>query len=132
MGSDVNKKASNPDRKASKDGSRAHPVGADIKMKKRKVKKNVYEKELARLQIELVKLQEWIKHEGLKVAVLFEGRDSDVHDVTGEHLRERGRHGFEDVVGIDEAHVGVAGIPHARDDSPRIQHFFPVETHCSA
>ncbi len=35
-----------------------------------------YEKELARLQIELVKLQEWIKHAGLKVVVLFEGRDA--------------------------------------------------------
>src|SRR5208337_1175853 len=35
-----------------------------------------YEKELARLQMELVKLQEWIKHEGLKVVVIFEGRDA--------------------------------------------------------
>jgi polyphosphate kinase 2 len=35
-----------------------------------------YEKELARLQIELVKLQEWIKFKGLKVVVLFEGRDA--------------------------------------------------------
>jgi polyphosphate kinase 2 len=35
-----------------------------------------YEKELGRLQIELVKLQEWIKHEGLRVVVLFEGRDA--------------------------------------------------------
>ncbi len=35
-----------------------------------------YERELARLQIELVKLQEWIKHAGLKVVALFEGRDA--------------------------------------------------------
>jgi len=35
-----------------------------------------YDKELARLQIELVKLQEWIKHEKLKVVILFEGRDA--------------------------------------------------------
>jgi polyphosphate kinase len=35
-----------------------------------------YDKEEARLQIELVKLQEWIKHEKLKVVVLFEGRDA--------------------------------------------------------
>ena len=35
-----------------------------------------YEKELRRLQIELVKLQEWIRHERLKVVVLFEGRDA--------------------------------------------------------
>jgi polyphosphate kinase 2 len=41
-----------------------------------KMKKKAYEKELARLQIELVKLQEWIKQKGLKVVVLFEGRDA--------------------------------------------------------
>ncbi|HNS51195.1 MAG TPA: polyphosphate kinase 2 [Anaerolineae bacterium] len=35
-----------------------------------------YEKELARLQIELVKLQEWIKLKGLKVVIVFEGRDA--------------------------------------------------------
>jgi len=35
-----------------------------------------YDRELARLQIELVKLQEWIRHEGLRVVVLFEGRDA--------------------------------------------------------
>ena len=35
-----------------------------------------YECEEARLQIELVKLQEWIKHEKLKVVVIFEGRDA--------------------------------------------------------
>lgn len=43
---------------------------------KRTIKKKVYEKELRNLQIELVKLQEWIKHEQLKVVVLFEGRDA--------------------------------------------------------
>lgn len=35
-----------------------------------------YAQELRRLQIELVKLQEWIKHEGLRVIALFEGRDA--------------------------------------------------------
>ena len=35
-----------------------------------------YDGELARLQIELVKLQEWIRHKGLRVVVLFEGRDA--------------------------------------------------------
>ncbi|MCP3905342.1 MAG: polyphosphate kinase 2 [Planctomycetes bacterium] len=37
---------------------------------------DVYEKELIRLQIELVKLQAWIQHTGLRVVVLFEGRDA--------------------------------------------------------
>ncbi|MCG8527765.1 MAG: polyphosphate kinase 2, partial [Opitutales bacterium] len=41
-----------------------------------RIKKKVYEKELRKLQIELVKLQEWIKAEGLKVVVIFEGRDA--------------------------------------------------------
>jgi polyphosphate kinase len=35
-----------------------------------------YERELRKLQMELVKLQEWIRHEGLRVVVLFEGRDA--------------------------------------------------------
>jgi polyphosphate kinase 2 len=35
-----------------------------------------YDRELRRLQVELVKLQEWIRHEGLRVVVLFEGRDA--------------------------------------------------------
>src|SRR5215469_6068199 len=43
-----------------------HELGKDCK----------YTKELRRLQIELVKLQEWIRQEGLRVVVLFEGRDA--------------------------------------------------------
>jgi polyphosphate kinase 2 len=35
-----------------------------------------YEQELRRLQVELVKLQEWIRHKGLRVVVIFEGRDA--------------------------------------------------------
>lgn len=41
-----------------------------------KLKKKMYESKMANLQIELVKLQEWIKAEGLKVVVIFEGRDA--------------------------------------------------------
>jgi polyphosphate kinase 2 len=40
------------------------------------IRTRVYERELARLQVELVKLQAWIKHKGLKVVVIFEGRDA--------------------------------------------------------
>ena len=43
---------------------------------KKKLAKKHYEAELQRLQIELVKLQEWIKHKKLKVLVIFEGRDA--------------------------------------------------------
>ncbi|HTH14616.1 MAG TPA: polyphosphate kinase 2 [Spirochaetia bacterium] len=41
-----------------------------------KLTKEAYEDELERLTVELVKLQEWVKHEGLRVVVLFEGRDA--------------------------------------------------------
>jgi polyphosphate kinase 2 len=42
----------------------------------RKLTDKQYLRELARLQIELVKLQEWIRHAGLKIVVIFEGRDA--------------------------------------------------------
>lgn len=38
--------------------------------------RKTYEEELEKMQIELVKMQEWIKHKGLRVVVLFEGRDA--------------------------------------------------------
>jgi polyphosphate kinase len=41
-----------------------------------KLKRKFYEKELTRLQVELVKLQEWVKLKKLKVVVVFEGRDA--------------------------------------------------------
>jgi len=41
-----------------------------------KLAKKVYEADLVRLQLELVKLQDWVKAEGLKVVCLFEGRDA--------------------------------------------------------
>ncbi|MBW6534416.1 MAG: polyphosphate kinase 2 [Mariniphaga sp.] len=44
--------------------------------KPKKISKKFYNSELNRLQIELVKLQEWIKTQGLRVVVIFEGRDA--------------------------------------------------------
>ena len=40
-----------------------------------KLKNKDYERELARLHVELVKVQQWVLHKGLKVCVVFEGRD---------------------------------------------------------
>ena len=48
----------------------------DENSKNGKLSSKVYEEELRKLQIELVKLQEWIKHKGLRVVVIFEGRDA--------------------------------------------------------
>ncbi len=44
--------------------------------KKGVLKSSVYEEELTRLQIELVKLQHWVKEEGKRIVVIFEGRDA--------------------------------------------------------
>jgi polyphosphate kinase 2 len=52
------------------------PKTKETKEKPAKLDKKFYEKELRRLQIELVKLQEWVKFKGLKVVVIFEGRDA--------------------------------------------------------
>ena len=41
-----------------------------------KLKDDIYERDLEKYQIELVNLQEWIKLKGLKVVVIFEGRDA--------------------------------------------------------
>jgi len=45
-------------------------------IKKPKLGNKFYESELARLQTELVKMHTYVKEEGLKVVVLFEGRDA--------------------------------------------------------
>ena len=53
------------------------------------VAKAAYEKELARLQTELVRMQEWIVHEGLRVMVIFEGRDTAGKGGTIKRIMER-------------------------------------------
>jgi polyphosphate kinase 2 len=48
-----------------------------------------YDRELAKLHAELVKLQEWVKHKGLKVCVVFEGRDGAGKGGTIKAITER-------------------------------------------
>lgn len=54
-----------------------------------KLKTKDYEKELARLHVELVKLQEWVVHKGLKVCIVFEGRDTAGKGGTIKAITER-------------------------------------------
>ena len=54
-----------------------------------KLKTKNYDKELARLHVELVKLQEWVKFKGLKVCVVFEGRDGAGKGGTIKAITER-------------------------------------------
>ena len=64
--------------KKSNSGSKTAATSSKVKAKTkskipktRKIKNQLYESELAKMQIELVKLQEWIKHKGLKVVVIL-------------------------------------------------------------
>jgi polyphosphate kinase 2 len=57
-------------------GSGSSPEGKKRRNKPKKMTNKAYEKELIHLQTELVKLQQWIKQNGLKVVVIFEGRDT--------------------------------------------------------
>lgn len=57
--------------------------------KNNKLSDNVYEEELEKLQVELVKLQEWIKDKQLKVVVIFEGRDAAGKGGTIKRITEK-------------------------------------------
>jgi len=85
------KKNSKTEKKADKSKSeetQGEPK-VDIPGEKKKPLSNaVYERELRKLQIELVKLQLWIKERGLKVAVIFEGRDAAGKGGTIKRLTE--------------------------------------------
>jgi polyphosphate kinase 2 len=61
-------------RKGSRSRSGARATG-DAATPTEALARKTYEKELKNLHIELVHLQEWVKHAGLKVCIVFEGRD---------------------------------------------------------
>jgi len=56
---------------------------------RKKIPRKFYETELERLQLELSALQRWIKHKGLKVVVLFEGRDAAGKGGTIKRITQR-------------------------------------------
>jgi polyphosphate kinase len=58
---------------AHKDGKRP---AEEVQAEQARLPRKVYEKELFRLQAELVKLQEWVRTEGARLVVVFEGRDA--------------------------------------------------------
>ena len=60
-----------------------------VKRPAEKLKGKKYQKELLALQAELCKLQAWVKHEGLKVVLLFEGRDGAGKGGTIKAITER-------------------------------------------
>jgi polyphosphate kinase 2 len=54
-----------------------------------KVKRKDYERRLKKLHVELVRLQEWVKHKGLKICIVFEGRDGAGKGGTIKAITER-------------------------------------------
>jgi len=54
-----------------------------------KLKGKAYAKELSKLHVELVRLQEWVKHKGLKICIVFEGRDGAGKGGTIKAITER-------------------------------------------
>ena len=73
--------------KAKKKGERG--PGADAAGPQEKLKRKAYDKALAKLHVELVTLQEWVKHKGLKVCIVFEGRDGAGKGGTIKAITER-------------------------------------------
>ena len=50
-------------------------IHAKVAHADRKMKQKVYEKELYKLQVELCRLQDWVKETGARIIILFEGRN---------------------------------------------------------
>jgi polyphosphate kinase len=73
MGKNNNHQKASKSKKSSKNSKKDSKAAQNIS---RHISSQKYESELAKLQIELVKLQRWVQHKGLKIMVLFEGRDA--------------------------------------------------------
>ena len=56
--------------------TKKHDKPAKVAGSPKQVAKKKYDKELRRMQVELVQLEEWIRHHNLRVVVIFEGRDT--------------------------------------------------------
>jgi polyphosphate kinase len=60
-----------------------------VKVEKPKMKRKAFEKELRKIQVELCHLQEWVKAEGRRIIILFEGRDAAGKGGTIKAITER-------------------------------------------
>ena len=66
-----------------------NPRKEEDKSNGHKMKRKAYEKELHKLQVELCRLQDWVKHKGLRAMILFEGRDAAGKGGTIKAITER-------------------------------------------
>jgi len=60
-----------------------------VEEEQQELKGKKYDRELKKLHVELVKLQEWVKHKGLKICIVFEGRDGAGKGGTIKAITER-------------------------------------------
>jgi polyphosphate kinase len=67
----------------------AHDEAVTKNGRREKMKRKVYEEEMLRLQVRLCKLQSWVKEKGLRVIILFEGRDAAGKGGTIKALTEK-------------------------------------------
>ena len=72
-----------------KQSNKTNVAAANNKKPKQGLKRKDYDKRLTRLHVELVKLQEWVVHKGLKVCIVFEGRDGAGKGGTIKAITER-------------------------------------------
>jgi polyphosphate kinase 2 len=94
-------------------GTAETPVEPPTKMSRKE-----FEKEMENLQVELVKLQEWVKVSGAKICVLFEGRDTAGKGGVIKRITER--------VSPRVFHVVALGVPTEREKSQMyFQRYFP-------
>jgi polyphosphate kinase 2 len=71
------------------DAAESGKTTGDGKTPAEKMTGKVYAQELRKLHVELVKLQEWVKHKGLRICIIFEGRDGAGKGGTIKALTER-------------------------------------------
>jgi len=112
-----------PPDSAGKPAGRAEPAESSTPTAKPiRIDKKLYEKELARLQVDLVNLQEWIKYKGLRVIVLFEGRDAAGKGGTIKRITE----------GLNPRVCRVAALPAPTDREKTQWYFQRYVTHLPA
>ena len=83
------------------------PHAAPVYTKKGKLQKRYYQRELDRLQAEMVKLQYWIREHGKRVVIVFEGRDAAGKGGTIKRISEP--------LNPRSAHVVALGVPTERE-----------------
>ena len=83
------RKSDPPDVATRSDGNTPDVDQGDSEKAREKLSAKEFERELKKLHVELVKLQEWVRHKGLKVCIVFEGRDGAGKGGTIKAITER-------------------------------------------